>query len=131
MSRSELPLWDSINPIPSLFCPGILMLLRPKMSCFMKNREPTSGLKPLTYLVSGVRGLRVAEASAVHTPPLPTTTSLRLLELVRVLLVASFLQGSGTRVDHERCGRLVGVVADAVPLALGYEHGIALAQAHW
>jgi hypothetical protein len=32
----------------AIFCPGILMLLRPKMSYFMKNREPTSGLEPLT-----------------------------------------------------------------------------------
>src|SRR5215216_1262931 len=59
-----------------------------------------------------------------------TFPSSRLIELPRVLLVASLVQASGPRVDHERYGRLVGVVADAVPLALGDEHGIVLLQAH-
>src|ERR671917_1782408 len=59
----------------------------------------------------------------------PTTSSLRLFELPRMLLVAGLLQGAGSRVDHERYGQLVGVVADAVPLALGDEHSIPLIQA--
>ncbi len=77
-------------------------------------------------VVSGDRGLEVAESSAVPTAPFPTSASLRLFELLRVPLVASFLQRSGSRVEHERYGRLVGVVADAVPLALGDEHSVAL-----
>jgi hypothetical protein len=57
--------------------------------------------------------------------------SLRLVELLRVLFVAGFLQTSGPRVDHRRYGWLVGVVADAVPLSLGDEYGVALVQAYW
>jgi hypothetical protein len=47
-----------------------------------------------------------------------------------VFFVAGFLQASGPRVDHERYGWLVGVIADAMPLPLGDECGVALAQAH-
>jgi hypothetical protein len=48
-----------------------------------------------------------------------------------VLFVASLLQGYGFRVDHEGYGRLAGIIANAVPLALGDELGVALAQTHW
>jgi len=82
-------------------------------------------------VVSEVRGLHVAGFSAVHSPPFPASPSLRLSELPRVFLVAGLLQSPGARVDHERYYRPVGVVADAVPLALGDEHSIALVEAHW
>jgi hypothetical protein len=82
-------------------------------------------------VVSGIYRLRVVASSAVHPQLFPASLSLRLIELLRVLLVASLLQGSRTRVDHERYGRLVCVVADTVPLALADEHGIALLQARW
>jgi hypothetical protein len=49
-----------------------------------------------------------------------------LVEVPRVLFIASLLQDSASRVDHERYGWPVGVVADAVPLVLGDEHRIDL-----
>src|SRR5215208_6759610 len=52
------------------------------------------------------------------------------LELRGVLFVADLLQSSSPRVDHERYDRSVAVVANAVPLALGDEHRVALAEAH-
>ena len=85
----------------------------------------------VTAVSGAVDYTSLGRSSAVRSPTFPTFPLLRLIELLRMLLVASVLQSPGSRVDHERYGWLVGVVADAVPLALGDEHSIALAEAHW
>jgi hypothetical protein len=65
--------------------------------------------------------------STVKGGPVGSSVS---IELPGVLFVASLLQGSSSRVDHERYYRSVAVVANTVPFALGDEHRIALAEAH-